>query len=116
MNQSCVTLRSASGSGLGYRDGVEVSVLVVGRNKFKFCFSWPFVIDGERGGCFEISCSASHGQVVRCPFFIALTNVEGAGIKHAAWRNWDNYLLVLFIWTISLDDCVGLLGSFNGIF
>ena len=29
--------------------------------------------------------------------FIALMNVEGAGMKHATWRNWSNYFLVLFI-------------------
>ena len=34
-------------------------------------------------------------------------NVEGAGIKHSAWMNWDNYFLVLFIRTMTLAACAG---------
>ena len=44
--------------------------------------------------------------------FIDGMNVEGAGPKHAAWRNWANYVLVLLIWTIELDSCDrGLVGA-----
>ena len=47
--------------------------------------------------------------------FIDLMNVEGAGLKHSALSNWANCFLVLFIWAISLADCVGLLGGVSGI-
>ena len=47
--------------------------------------------------------------------FIAWMNVEGEGLKHVAWRNWDNYFLVFFIWTNSLSACDGLLGGVSGM-
>ena len=34
-------------------------------------------------------------------------NVQGAGIKYAAWRNWANSFLVLLIYTVSLAACDG---------
>ena len=34
-------------------------------------------------------------------------NIEGVGLKNAAWRNWANYLLVLFFYTMALAACVG---------
>ena len=62
-----------------------------------------------------MSSSVSTVQVVRWPFLIAWMNVEGAGIKHAVWRNWNNPFLVLLIWTISLSACGGLLGDVSGM-
>ena len=34
-------------------------------------------------------------------------NVEGAGIKLATWRNWENYFLVFFICTMALATYAG---------
>ena len=34
-------------------------------------------------------------------------NVEGTGLKHAAWRDWANYFLVLFICTMALAVYAG---------
>ena len=42
-------------------------------------------------------------------------NVEGARLKHASWRNWGNYFLVLFVWKIVLAACDGLIGGVCGI-
>ena len=52
---------------------------------------------------YEVLCKSWPGDEVK--LFIAGINFEGEGLKHAAWRNWDNYVLVLFIWTISLSAC-----------
>ena len=38
---------------------------------------------------------------------VNLMNIEGVGLKNAAWRNWANYFLVLFICTMALSTCVG---------
>ena len=64
---------------------------MVGQIFLNYCFKWPFVIAGESGRCLETSSSVSTGQVARWSFLIALTNVEGAGLKHVAWRNRDNF-------------------------
>ena len=80
--KSCVTLRSSSGSGLVSGNGVAVSMLMVGRIFLNSCFKWPFVVAGERGRCLDMSSSVRPGQVERWIFLIALTNVEGAGLKH----------------------------------
>ena len=64
-----MAFRSASGSGLGSEDGVEVSVLMVGQRFLNSCFRWPFVVYGEREICMEMSYSVSTGQVLRCTFF-----------------------------------------------
>ena len=50
----------------------------------------PFVVSGESGRFLEMRSSVSPGEVVLWPFFIASMNVEGAGLKHAPWRNWAN--------------------------
>ena len=34
-------------------------------------------------------------------------NVEGAGLKYSARRNWANYFLVLFIYTMALAAFAG---------
>ena len=65
IKQSCVAIRSASGSGLGSGDGVPISILMVGRGLLNFCFEWPFVVPGESGRCLEISSYVSIGQVAR---------------------------------------------------
>ena len=54
--------------------------------------------------------------MTRWTFLIALTNVEGAGMKHAAWKNWANYFLVLFIWKMPLAVGAGRLVRVNGIY
>ena len=47
----------------------------------------------------ELLCQSWLGGDVE--IFIGSMNVECTGIKHAAWRNWGKYFLVLFIWTIA---------------
>ena len=59
MNKSWVAPRSASGSGMRSRDGVAVSLLMVGRIFLNSCFRWPFVVSGGRGRCLEMSSSVS---------------------------------------------------------
>ena len=49
--------------------------------------------------------SVSPGQVDNWLFLIDRINVEGVGIKHAAWRNWANYCFVLLICTMKLSEC-----------
>ena len=53
----------------------------------------------------EVLCKYWPGGEVT--LFIAWMNVEGVGLKHAAWRNWANSFLVLFIWTVAFDACGG---------
>ena len=65
------------------------------------------MVSGESGRCLYMSSSVSPSQVVRWKCFIARKNVEDAGLNHTAWRNRDNYFLVLFIWKIELDACDG---------
>ena len=91
MNQSWMVLRSSSGSGLVSGGGASVLVFLVRQIFFNSCFKWPFVVAGESGRCLEMISSVSPGQVARRTFLIAWTNIEGAGLKHAAWRNWSNY-------------------------
>ena len=91
MKQSWLVLLSSLGSGLGYGSGAPVLVFVVRGRFLNYCFKWPFVVAGESGRCLERRSSVSPVQVVRWPFLIAWMNVEGAGLKNAAWKNWPNY-------------------------
>ena len=53
----------------------------------------------------ELLCQYwSGGEVV---IYIDLMNLEGARLKQAAWRDWANYFLILFISTLARADCVG---------
>ena len=63
----------------------------------------------------EFLCKSWTGGEVT--LLIAWTNVEGAGLKHAVWRDWANYFLVLFICTMTLAACacgrIGVSGMFH---
>ena len=115
MNQSWVVIRSSSGSGLVSGSGASFLVFVVGRRFLNSCFKWPFVVAVESGRCLEMRSYVSPLQVVRFPFLIAWMNVEGVGLKHAACRNWANYFLVLFIYTMVLAYCAGVQVGVSGI-
>ena len=111
MKQSWLVLRSSSGCVLGSGNGASVLAFVAGQRFLNSCFKWIFVVAIESSRCLDLKSSVSPGQVVRWTFFIARMNVEGTVLKHAAWRDWANYFLVLFIWTIPLTACdVGLVG------
>ena len=107
MKQSWLVLRSSSGCVLGSGNGASVLAFVVGWRFLNSCFKWPFVVDGESSRCLEMRSSVSPVQVVRWPFFISRINVEGVGLKHVSWRNYANYFLVLFIWTMELSARAG---------
>ena len=61
----------------------------------------------------EVLCKSWPGGEVT--LFISWMNVEGTGLKHAAWSKWANYFLVLFIWTIALAAFYGLLVGVSGM-
>ena len=105
MKPSWIVLRSSSCFVLGYGIGASVVVFVVGRIFFNSCFKWPFLISEEIGRCLEMRSSVSPGQVARWPFLIDWMNVEDVALTHAAWRNWANYFLDLFICTMALPAC-----------
>ena len=42
-------------------------------------------MDGRR--CLRINSLVSPGQVVKCPFWMARTRVEGTGLNKVPWRN-----------------------------
>ena len=75
------------------------------------------MVYGESGRCLEMRYSISPIHVVRLTFLISWKNVEGEGLNHAAWRNWANYVLVLFICTMTLAACacgrIGVSGMFH---
>ena len=106
VNKSCVALRRASGSGLVYGDGVSLSILMVGQGILNYCFKWPFSVDGESVRCLGVSTLPVLNRWQGDNFFMDLVNVEGAVMKHVAWRNWANYFLALFIWKMALADFV----------
>ena len=87
MKQSWVVLRSSSCSGLVSGSGASVLVFVVGRRLLNYFFKWTFLVSGESGRLLDMRSSVSPGQVARLPFLIYWMNVEGVGLKHAAWIN-----------------------------
>ena len=60
--------------------------------------------------------SVSPGQVVRWLFLIDWMNITSAGLKHAAWRNWANYVLVFFVCTMELAACAGVRVGISGMY
>ena len=89
INKPCVTFGSDSGSVSGLGDGVPVLILMLGQIFLISCFKWPFVVYGESGRWLNMISSLRPAHVERWKV-ISLMNVEGAGLKHAALRNWVN--------------------------
>lgn len=82
------------------------------------CVDWTFLgswsicplavaIDGLR--CLVINFADKPGNEDRKPFLVALMNVVGTGLKHAAWRYCTNSALVLSIRSTALALFVLLL-------
>ena len=57
------------------------------------------------GKCLVIRSGVRPGHVVRYPFLIAFTSVEGAGLKHAAWRKAANCAFGWFLWMMAFAMC-----------
>ena len=57
----------------------------------------------REGGIFAIKFCVSPGQEIKLPLLIAVMDMVGAGLKHAAWRNCANSIFVVFLWIMTFN-------------